>query len=95
MTTVIVRQGLCQSRKRRGCYHQAGLTVKGASERAFAAGAKKRDIYPWSVLLNFYSQSMKERFPKREKRGKSKLLEYTCRRCGEQHPFKPVLPICR
>ena len=35
----------------------------------------------------FYSQSMKERFPKMKKRRKSKILEYTCRRCGEQHPF--------
>ena len=35
----------------------------------------------------FYSQSMKERFPKTEKRRKPKILEYTCRRCGEQHPF--------
>ena len=52
MTTVIVRQGLCQSHKHQGSYHQAGLTIKGASERALVAGAKRRDIYPWSVLLN-------------------------------------------
>ena len=40
----------------------------------------------------FYSQSMKERFPKGEKRRKSKILEYTCRRCGEQHPFNRYCP---
>ena len=40
----------------------------------------------------FYSQSMKERFPKMKKRRKSKILEYTCRRCGEQHPFNRYCP---
>ena len=40
----------------------------------------------------FYSQSMKERFPKIKKRRKSKILEYTCRRCGEQHPFNRYCP---
>ena len=50
MTTVIVRQGLCQNHKHRGSYRQAGLTIKGASERALVACAKRRDIYPWSVL---------------------------------------------
>ena len=35
---------------------------------------------------------MKERFPKMEKRRKSKILEYTCRRCGEQHPFNRYCP---
>ena len=35
---------------------------------------------------------MKERFPKGEKRRKSKILEYTCRRCGEQHPFNRYCP---
>ena len=40
----------------------------------------------------FYSQSMKERFPKMKKKRKSKILEYTCRRCGEQHPFNRYCP---
>ena len=40
----------------------------------------------------FYSQSMKKRFPKMKKRRKSKILEYTCRRCGEQHPFNRYCP---
>ena len=40
----------------------------------------------------FYSQSMKERFPKMKKRKKSKILEYTCRRCGEQQPFNRYCP---
>ena len=35
---------------------------------------------------------MKERFPKMKKRRKSKILEYTCRRCGEQHPFNRYCP---
>ena len=52
MTTVIVRQGLCQNHKHQGSHRQAGLTTKGASERALVAGAKRRDIYPWSVLQN-------------------------------------------
>ena len=52
MTTVVVRQGLCQNNKHRGSYHQAGLIIKGVSERALVAGAKRRDIYPWSVLQN-------------------------------------------
>ena len=40
----------------------------------------------------FYSQSMKERFPKMKKKRESKILEYTCRRCGEQHPFNRYCP---
>ena len=40
----------------------------------------------------FYSQSMKERFPKMKNKRKSKILEYTCRRCGEQHPFNRYCP---
>ena len=40
----------------------------------------------------FYSQSMKERFPKMKKKRKSRILEYTCRRCGEQHPFNRYCP---
>ena len=40
----------------------------------------------------FYSQSMKERFPKMKKGRKSKILEYTCRRCGEQHPLNRYCP---
>ena len=35
---------------------------------------------------------MKERFPKIKKKRKSKILEYTCRRCGEQHPFNRYCP---
>ena len=37
---------------------------------------------------------MKERFPKIKKmeRRKSQILEYTCRRCGEQHPFNRYCP---
>ena len=35
---------------------------------------------------------MKERFPKIEKRRKLKILEYTCRRCGERHPFNQYFP---
>ena len=52
MTTVIVRQGLCWNHKHRGSYNQAGLMIKGVSERALAAGAKRKDISPWSVLQN-------------------------------------------
>ena len=40
----------------------------------------------------FYSQSMKERFPKMKEKRKSKILEYTGRRCGEQHPFNRYCP---
>ena len=40
----------------------------------------------------FYSQSMKERFPKMKKKRKLKIPEYTCRRCGEQHPFNRYCP---
>ena len=40
----------------------------------------------------FYSQSMKERLPKMKKKRKLKILEYTCRRCGEQHPFNRYCP---
>ena len=46
MTTVIVGQGLCQNQKHRGSYNQAGLIIKGVSERALAAGAKRKDISP-------------------------------------------------
>ena len=46
MTTVIVRQGLCQNPKHRGPYNQAGLIIKGGSERALAACVKRKDISP-------------------------------------------------
>ena len=46
MITVIVRQGLCQNNKHRGSYNQAGLIIKGVSERALAAGVKRKDISP-------------------------------------------------
>ena len=52
MTTVIVRQGLCRNPKHRGSYNQAGLIIKGVSERALAAGAKREDISPWSAPQN-------------------------------------------
>ena len=41
---------------------------------------------------NCNSQSMKERFLKMKKKRKSKILKYTCRRCGEQHPFNWYCP---
>ena len=44
------------------------------------------------VSHKFISQSMKERFPKMKKKRKSKILEYTCRQCGEQHPFNRYCP---
>ena len=40
----------------------------------------------------FYSRSMKERFPKRKKAKKPKILEYTCHRCGDKHPFNRYCP---
>ena len=52
MTTVIVRQGLCRNHGHRGSSNQAGLIVKGVSERALVAGAKREDISRWSVPQN-------------------------------------------
>ena len=40
----------------------------------------------------YYSQSMSNRFPKRRKAKKPKVLEYTCRRCGDRHPFNRYCP---
>ena len=40
----------------------------------------------------YYSQSMRNRFPKRKKTRKQKVLEYTCRRCGDRHPFNRYCP---
>ena len=42
------------------------LTIKGVSERALVAGAKRRDIYPWSVLQN----SIANRWRRGSQRGK-------------------------
>ena len=35
---------------------------------------------------------MKDRFPKRKRTKKQKILEYTCRRCGDRHPFNWYCP---
>ena len=35
---------------------------------------------------------MRNRFPKRKKTKKQKVLEYTCRRCGDRHPFNRYCP---
>ena len=40
----------------------------------------------------YYSQSMRDRFPKRKRTKKQKILEYTCRRCGDRHPFNRYCP---
>ena len=40
----------------------------------------------------YYSQSMRDRFPKRKRARKPKILEYTCRRCGDRHPFNRYCP---
>ena len=42
--------------------------------------------------VRFYSRSMKERFPKRKKTRRPRILEYTCRRCGDKHPFNRYCP---
>ena len=53
---------------------------------------KKKGHISLECPTKFYSQSMKERFPKMKKKRKSEILEYTCRRCGEQHPFNRYCP---
>ena len=53
---------------------------------------EKKEHISLECPTKFYSQSMKERFPKMKKKRKSKILEYTCRRCGEQHPFNRYCP---
>ena len=40
----------------------------------------------------YYSQSMRDRFPKRKRAKKQKILEYTCRQCGDRHPFNRYCP---
>ena len=52
MTTVIARQGLCWNCKCQGPTNQARTTIEGISTRALAAGARRKDTYPWSVLQN-------------------------------------------
>ena len=39
-----------------------------------------------------YSRAMQERFPKKKRTKKKKILEYTCRRCGDKHPFNRYCP---
>ena len=40
----------------------------------------------------YYSKSMRDRFPKRKRTQKQKILEYTCRQCGDRHPFNRYCP---
>ena len=40
----------------------------------------------------FYHQSMRERFPKQKRAKRPKIIEYTCRRCGDRHPFNRYCP---
>ena len=40
----------------------------------------------------YYSQSMKECFPKRKRAKRVNIMEYTCTRCGEKHPFNRYCP---
>ena len=40
----------------------------------------------------YYSQSMSDRFPKRKRGKKQKILEYTCHRYRERHPFNRYCP---
>ena len=53
---------------------------------------EKRGHISLECPAKFYSQSMKESFPKVKKRRKSKIMEYTCIRYGEQHPFNRYCP---
>ena len=72
---------------------QSGRTDDQGSLREGPCGwCEKKGHISLECPTKFYSQSMKERFPKGEKRRKSKILEYTCRRCGEQHPFNRYCP---
>ena len=72
---------------------QPGQTDDQGSLREGPCGwCEKKGHISLECPTKFYSQSMKERFPKGEKRRKSKILEYTCRRCGEQHPFNRYCP---
>ena len=40
----------------------------------------------------YNSQSMRDRFPKKKKAKRQKIMEYTCRRCGDKHPFNRYCP---
>ena len=40
----------------------------------------------------YNSQSMRDRFPKKKKAKRQKVMEYTCRRCGDKHPFNRYCP---
>ena len=72
---------------------QSGRADNQGSLREGPCGwCEKRGHISLECPAKFYSKSMKERFPKGEKRRKSKILEYTCRRCGEQHPFNWYCP---
>ena len=72
---------------------QSGRADNQGSLREGSCGwCEKRGHISLECPAKFYSQSMKERFPKGEKRRKSKILEYTCRRCREQHPFNRYCP---
>ena len=35
---------------------------------------------------------MRDRFPKKKKARRQKIVEYTCRRCGDKHPFNRYCP---
>ena len=65
---------------------------RGNPSQGSCGWCKKKGHISLECPTKFYSQSMKERFPTVKKRRKSKILEYTCRRCGEQHPFNRYCP---
>ena len=65
---------------------------RGSLREGLCGWCQKKGHISLECPTKFYSQSMKERFPKMEKRRKLRILEYTCRRCGEQHPFNWYCP---
>ena len=46
-------------------------------------------------MAHFADDSMRARFPKREKIKRSPMKHYECRRCGESHPFNIYCPNVR
>ena len=98
---------ICGSQDHDYCHCQAGALLesqmpgtsqpgqnddRGNLSQGPCSWCEKKGHISLECPAKFYSQSMKERFPKMKKRRKSKILEYTCRRCGEQHPFNRYCP---
>ena len=91
-TTVIVSQGALLESQMPGTPQPGQSNNRGNLNQGPCGWCEKKGHISLECPAKFYSQSMEERFPKMKRKVKAKILEYTCRRCGEQHPFNRYCP---